>query len=132
MTPIFRYTAVIIILMLTSVHALILPVEAMSGLRPVNPIIELAQKDAKRDVGVGSNLRWFAYGTGCWVFAVVHASVKNPTVPSDRLLGKTPGYVKTYTDEYKRSVKNQWMEMSAIGWGVSLAATFWLWNIFTD
>ena len=74
----------------------------MEGPR-VDPIVELAQGDARRDAGL--NLNWIAYGAGCWMFAVVHASVNNPTVPSDRLLGKSPKYVNAYTNEYKRSVK---------------------------
>ena len=127
MNPIFRYTTMMIILILTNTRVLVLPAEAM-GMPHVDPIVKLAQEDAGRDAG----LKWFAYGTGCWMFAVIHASVNNPTVPSDRLLGKSPKYVNTYTDAYKRSIKNRRIEMSAIGWGVSLAATFWLWNIFTD
>ena len=103
----------------------------MEGPR-VDPIIKLAQENARNDAGINADLRWFAYGTGCWVFAVVHASVSTPTVPSDRLLGKSPKYVNTYTDTYKRSVKNQRIEMSAIGWGISLTAVLWLWDIFTD
>ena len=103
----------------------------MEGPR-VDPTIKLAQENARNDAGINADLRWFAYGAGCWVFAVVHASVSTPTVPSDRLLGKSAKYVNTYTDEYKRLVKNQRMEMSVIGWGVSLATVVWLWNIFTD
>ena len=131
MNPVFRYTTIVIILILISNCMLILPVEAMTGPEHhVDPIVELAQGDARRDAGL--NLSWLAYGAGCWMFAVLHASVNDPPVPSDRLLGKSPKYVNAYTDKYKRSVKNQRMEMSAIGWGVSLAAAFWLWNIFRD
>ena len=133
MNRIFRYTTIMIILILTSIHVLILPAEAMTGPEHhVNPVTQLAQEDARRDVGLSADLRWFAYGTGCWMFAVVHASVNNPTVPSDRLLGKSPKHVNTYTDEYKRSIKNRRMEMSAVGWVASMVATLWLWNIFTD
>ena len=130
MNPISKYTTIMITLVLTSIHVLILPAEAMKA--HIDPIVMLAQKDARRDVGHGGDLRWFAYGAGCWMFAVIHASVNNPTVPSQRLLGKSPEYVNTYTDAYKRSIKNRRMEMSAIGWGVSLGAMLWLWNIFTD
>ena len=103
----------------------------MEGPR-VDPLTKLAQEDAKRDVGFSSNLRWFAYGTGCWVFAVVHAGVSNPSIPSHRLLGRTPGYVKAYTEAYTHAIKDRRMEMSATGWVVSLVATLWLWNIFTE
>ena len=103
----------------------------MEGPR-VDPITKLAQEDARQDLGHNADLRWFAYGTGCWVFAVVHASVSTPTVPSDRLLGKTPKYVNAYTEAYKSSIKNRRMEISAVGWVVSMAATLWLWTIFTD
>ena len=137
MNPIFRYTSImIIILMLTSIHVLIFPAKAMEGphIVPhvrVNPVVKLAQEDAKSDVGFDSSLRWFAYGTGCWVFAVVHASVSNPTVPSHRLLGRSPEYVNTYIDAYKSFIKNQRMEKTAVGWVVSMAASLWIWNIFT-
>ena len=131
MNTIFRYTSMTITLILASIHVLILPVAAMTGPEHhVDPVVELAQADAKRDTGLG--LRWFAYGAGCWMLAVVHASVSEPTVPSQRLLGKSPKYVKTYTETYKHSIKNQRLEMSAIGWGISLGAALWLWNIFTD
>lgn len=131
MNCIFRYTAMMISLMLVGIHVLILPAEAMTeSEHHVDPIIELAQGDARRDAGL--NLSWLAYGAGCWMFAVIHANINNPTVPSNRLLGKSPKYINAYTDEYKRSVKKQRIEMSAIGWGVSLAATFWLWSIFAD
>ena len=103
----------------------------MEGPR-VDPIIKLAQENARNDAGINADLRWFAYGTGCWVFAVVHAGVSNPTIPSHRLLGKTPKYVNTYTDAYKRSFKNRRMEMAAVGWVISMAAVLWLWDIFTD
>ena len=84
MNPIFRYTTMMIILILTNTRVLVLPAEAM-GMPHVDPIVKLAQEDAGRDAG----LKWFAYGAGCWMFAVIHASVNNPTVPSDRLLGKS-------------------------------------------
>ena len=133
MNPIFRYATILVILMLLSIHPLILSVDGMSGRgHNHNPVVELAEKDARRDGGHQAGLRWFAYGAGCWVFAVIHASVNSPPVPSDRLLGKSPEYVSTYTDAYKRSIKTRRVEMSAIGWGISLGAVLWLWNIFTD
>ncbi len=136
MNPIFRYTT-IIILMLISIHALILPAKAMEGphIIPhvhVNPVVEFAQEDARQDTGHNADLRWFAYGTGCWMFAIAYANVSNPTVPSHRLLGKSPEYVDTYSDAYKRAIKDRRMKMAGIGWSVSLVATLWLWSIFMD
>ena len=69
MNPIFRY-ATIITLMLTSTYMLILPAKAMEGPHEiphvrVNPIVKLAQEDAKQDLGHNTDLRWFAYGMGC-------------------------------------------------------------------
>ena len=126
-----------IILMLVSIYGLILPTKAMEGPHGiphvrVNPIVKLAQEDARQDLGHNAGLRWFSYGTGCWVFAVVHASVSTPTVPSHRLLGRSPEYVNTYAEAYERSIKDRRMEMSATGWVVSMVAVLWLWNIFTD
>ena len=137
MNPIFRYTTVIVTLILTSIHVLIPPANAMEGPHEVphvhvNPIVELAQEDAKQDVGHNAGLHWFAYGAGCWVFAVVHASISNPTVPSHRLLGKSPEYVDTYADAYKHYIRNRRMEIAGIGWSISLVATLWLWSIFAD
>lgn len=133
MNPISKYTTITItiILILTSIHVLMLPAEAMMG-GHIDPVVLLAQKDAIRDMGHDGDLRWFAYGAGCWTFAVIHASINNPTVPSQRLLGKSPEHVNTYTDTYKRSTKIRRMEMSAIGWGASLGTMFWLWNTFRD
>ncbi|RKU24696.1 hypothetical protein C6503_00275 [Candidatus Poribacteria bacterium] len=137
MNPIFRYTTLIITPILVSIHVLILPARAMEGPNiiprvPVNPVVELAQKDAKQDTGHDADLRWFAYGGGCWMFAVAYANLSNPTVPSHRLLGKSPEYVDTYSDAYKRAIKNRRMKMAGIGWSISLVATLWLWSIFMD
>lgn len=133
MNLIFRCITIMIVLILISVHMLILPVEAMTEPHdPIAQLIQHAQEDARRDAWHDAGLRWFAYGAGCWMFAIVYASVNNPTVPSHRLLGKSATYVHTYTDEYKRSIKNQRIERSAIGWGVSLGAVLWLWKILTD
>lgn len=137
MNPIFRHTTIVIILMLISIYVLIPPAKAMEGPHGiphvrVNPIVKLAQEDARQDLGHNADLRWLAYGTGCWVFAVVHASVSNPTVPSHRLLGRSPEYVNTYTEAYKHFIKNRRMERSATGWVVSMVIVLWLWNIFTD
>lgn len=133
MNRIFRCITLMIILILISIHMLILPVEAMTEPHdPIAQLIQHAQADARRDAWHDAGLRWFAYGAGCWMFAIVYASVNNPTVPSHRLLGKSSTYVHTYTDEYKRSIKNQRIERSAIGWGVSLGAVLWLWKVLTD
>ncbi|MDE0688028.1 MAG: hypothetical protein OXI61_07680 [Candidatus Poribacteria bacterium] len=133
MNLIFKCITVMIILILISVRMLILPVEAMTEPHdPIAQLIQHAQQDARRDAWHDAGLRWFAYGAGCWMFAIVYASVNNPTVPSHRLLGKSSTYVHTYTNEYKRSIKNQRIERSAIGWGVSLGAVLWLWKILTD
>ena len=54
MNPIFRYTTMMIILILTNTRVLVLPAEAM-GMPHVDPIVKLAQEDAGRDAG----LKWF-------------------------------------------------------------------------
>ncbi|MXV75881.1 hypothetical protein F4Z99_16610 [Candidatus Poribacteria bacterium] len=63
-------------------------------------------------------------------FCIAYANVSNPTVPSHRLLGKSPEYVDTYSDAYKRAIKNRRVKMAGIGWSVSLVAT--LWSLFMD
>ena len=78
MHPIFRYTTMMIILILTSIYVVDTP--SRSDDRPQNTTSiqspKLAQEDARRDVGLGADLRWFAYGTGCWMFAVVPCECK--------------------------------------------------------
>ena len=48
MNSIFRYTTIMIILILTSIRVLILPAEAMTGPH-VDPIVELVQEAARRE-----------------------------------------------------------------------------------
>ncbi len=72
MNLIFKCITIMIILILISVHMLIPPVEAMTEPHdPIAQLIQHAQEDARRDAWHDAGLRWFAYGAGCWMFAIV-------------------------------------------------------------
>lgn len=61
------------------------------------------------------------YGIGgffCGVFGLIFAYSSNPRVPADKLLGKSPDYVSTYTRCYKQEAKSKNIRASLFGWGI--------------
>ena len=79
-----------------------------------------AQRDAQTDVNQ------FLWGAGSCVLAsvgscllgsvgVIGANAYQPTPPPDRLLGKSPQYVTSYTKAYQTKSKRLQMRASAIG-----------------
>ena len=69
---------------------------------------ELALEDAKRDVKTHVNpVLWFSMGC---VFPIIGAGVSQlgvRTIPTARLLGKSPEYMAFYADYYKIEMKKQ-------------------------
>ena len=65
------------------------------------------------------------YGVGgffCGVFGLIFAFSSNPQVPVEKLLGKSPDYVSTYTRCYKQEAKSKNVRASLIGWGLGVVA----------
>ena len=89
--------------------------------------IQIATKDAKQDAQQNvSMLAWGAYGLGCWIVALPHALIGNPEIPVDRLMGKPPEYVNTYTLVYRQYAKRRRLQAAAIGCGVGTALGYFM------
>ena len=73
---------------------------------------EDAKIDAQADV---SPILWFVAGFGCGVCGIAAPYVLKPTVPVDRLIGKSPEYMVLYTQEYQRRVRREQAERAALG-----------------
>ena len=71
-----------------------------------------ARRDASQDVSV---ISWGIGGFFCSIFAVAYAYLDKPTVPADRLVGKSPEYVAFYTDTYLQEAKKQRSQSALIG-----------------
>jgi hypothetical protein len=76
--------------------------------------------DAKADVSA-----WQWIGVGCLftLFGVAAAYIIKPTPPPDKLLGKSPEYVESYTDCFVKQCRRTRGGNAWIGLGVSTAAT---------
>ena len=83
-----------------------------------------AATDARRDAKVDtSGITWLLGGYACNLFAIGFAYLSEPTIPVERLIGKTPDYVETYTVVYKQAAKSERTTMTLVGAGVGLATT---------
>lgn len=58
---------------------------------------EQAVMDAKFDAQNADTFAWIIPGFLCGVFGVAFAYLMPPTVPTYRLMGKSPDYITTYT-----------------------------------
>ena len=76
--------------------------------------IQDARSDAKTDTSAG----WYIAGGVCGCFGFAYAAITTPSVPATRFMGKSPEYILIYSDEYKRTAKNERLKKTGIGWGV--------------
>ena len=79
-----------------------------------------ARSDAKQNV---SPFAWGAYGFACSIVALPHAFLGTPEVPFERLIGKSPDYVNTYTRVYQQSAKRRRLQSAAIGCGIGVGVS---------
>ena len=85
--------------------------------------IEEARQDAATDTGPA----WYVFGSACGCLAFLWTvATSNPTVPTSRFIGQSPGYITVYTEEYKKSVRNTRLKKVGIGWGISAVAVLLL------
>ena len=69
-------------------------------------MIAKATADAKRDSQADTDTTfWFIIGCFGSVLGFLYANYNVPTVPADRLIGKSPDYVTTYSSVYIRKSK---------------------------
>jgi len=82
--------------------------------------VQQATVDAKQDAEDNvSLLAWGAAGFACSFCAPLYALIAKPEVPVDRLMGKSPEYVSTYTAVYQQRAKNRRIQASVIGCGIA-------------
>ena len=79
-----------------------------------------ARNDAKHNV---DRFAWGAYGFSCGIIAIPHALIGKPEIPYDRVIGKSPQYVNTYTIVYRQHAKRRRIQAAAIGCGILSAVT---------
>ena len=88
------------------------------ALRKVIAIETQAVADAKRDIASSSINGWYYMGFCLGGIGVIAALAATPTVPADKLIGKSPEYVVYYSKAYKSEMRKQRTKNAAIGCGV--------------
>lgn len=69
-------------------------------------MVAKATADAERDSQADTDTTfWFIVGCFGSVLGFLYANYNVPTVPADRLIGKSPDYVTTYSSVYVRESK---------------------------
>ena len=107
----YRSVSLLSILMLLS-----LPFEVSAQPSPSEQAAADAKTDAKLYV---SPFAWGAYGFACACLAIPHANLIDPNLPIDRIIGKSPEYVDTYTHVFRQHAKRRRLQAAAIGCGIS-------------
>jgi hypothetical protein len=91
---------------------------------PPGSASEIVQACDQASADAKSGHSGLGYGVGglfCGVFGLIFAYSSNPQVPAEKLLGKSPDYVSTYTRCYKQEAKSKNVRASLIGWGIGVA-----------
>ena len=84
----------------------------------VPAIIMMSGSDSRDDFGVGAAVGGICFLGGCVVGSVgstVAALSYQPTIPAERLIGKSPEYVRFYTDAYKAKTRRLQATYTGIG-----------------
>ena len=126
----YIYVTLIVALMFS------MPALSFAERTPMADIIAIAERDADQDI---SDFLWFGggmclscFGASCLTFSVdptitLAATVLTPIVglgaiyshqpgpPAERLIGKSPEYVSTYTDAYKSKARSLRTKSAAFG-----------------
>ena len=92
--------------------------ERDNALRKVLAVESQAKVDTKRDIASSSINSWYYMGFCLGGIGVIAALAATPTVPVDKLIGKSPEYVVYYSKAYKSEVRKQRTQNAAIGCGV--------------
>ena len=83
--------------------------------------ILISSSGSRDDFGVGAAVGVVAFGVGgvggC-VGSTVGALVYLPTIPTDRFIGKSPEYVRSYTSAYKAETRRLQATYNGIGVGL--------------
>lgn len=72
--------------------------------------------DGERDGTAAASPIWILAGVGCGIFGVGLAFLVPPSVPAERLVGKSADYAAGYADRYKSSGKMRQTLYACAGW----------------
>lgn len=119
---IFSCICIVLLLVCGVVHAQTLYGLSPAPATPQNQMQLTEQQqaifDAHNDVQqYVSGTQWFLAGACCGIFTFAYAVIDTPSVPTPRLLGKSPAYIAIYTTEYQAKAKSKRIRTSALGWG---------------
>lgn len=95
------------------------------------PISDAAQaiSDAQRDAKLANTQIWGTAGCLLGVTGMFLAYIITPTIPPEKLLGKSPEYVIYYTSTYQKLVKEDQTTKATIGCVVGTGTMVALWTI---
>ena len=88
------------------------PIQHTNAASDASQAIAEAQRDAKL-----VNMQIWAFASGCTfsVIGILLAYVYPPQVPVERLIGKSPEYVASYTSTYQKIVRDKQAIEAALG-----------------
>ena len=76
----------------------------------------LGKADGKADGKTKASPAWVLAGIGCGCIGVGAAYLIPPSVPVDRMVGKSVNYAMCYEKEFKKSAGTKQAGYAAIGW----------------
>lgn len=75
-----------------------------------------AKIDGKADGKSKASPAWFLAGLGCGCLGVGAAFLIKPSVPSDKIMGKSAEYIVCYEQEYKKAAAGKQAGYALVGW----------------
>ena len=98
-----------------------------------------AIQDAKDDAqscfnwhSKGNALLWMALGCALPGISILGAYASNPTIPVDKLIGKSPEYISFYSDTYRHQIQGQSVGVAFAGSVVSIVFLGLAFTAFQD
>ena len=111
---------------------LVIPLTNVIAQQQKADIVSVQQQamiDAKRDAKNADTAVWTFAGFFCGIFGMMGAYAVTPSVPTVRLIGKSPEYVSFYADTYKHEARNEQVKAATCGClgGVIASFAYWYW-----
>ena len=72
--------------------------------------------DGKQDGKAKASPAWILAGLGCGCLGVGAAYLITPSVPVDKLVGKSPDYTMCYEKQFKRTAGGKQAGYAVVGW----------------
>ena len=81
----------------------------------MSPVTQLAIADAKRDAQNGYGTYGVVFGTFFNVVGIAATALSEPTVPIERIAGRSPEYITAYSHAYKQEMYDVELKHSVAG-----------------